>query len=56
VVRSVLILAAERFKDIPPLTEVLAETESEESIHKYDVRASHRTTISELTSALDRSR
>ncbi|MDE1836281.1 MAG: GTP cyclohydrolase I FolE2 [Euryarchaeota archaeon] len=48
VIRSLLTLAAERFPELPDGVEVFAETQSEESIHKYDVRAEHRASLGEL--------
>ena len=55
VVRALLTLTAERFPELPGTTEVVAETRSEESIHKYDVRAEHRALLQELrTNAVGR--
>lgn len=48
VLREVLGLVALRFPDLPDGTEVSAQTQSEESIHKYDVRADHRMTFGEI--------
>lgn len=48
VVRALLTLTAERFPALPGSTDVLAETRSEESIHKYDVRAEHRALLRDL--------
>jgi GTP cyclohydrolase-4 len=48
VVRSVLTLSAGAFPQLPDSTGVIVETESEESIHKYNVRAEHRTLLGEL--------
>ena len=48
VVRDALRFAAQNFRDLPDSTEVIVETESEESIHKYNVRAWHRSTMGEL--------
>ncbi len=51
VVRDALRFAAQNFRSLPDSTKVLVETESEESIHKYNVRASHRSTMGELRQA-----
>lgn len=51
VIRELLRLAVERFPHLPESVEVRAETQSEESIHKYDVRAEHRATLGELRHA-----
>lgn len=51
VIRSVLILTGRHFPNLPATTEVVAETDSEESIHKYNVRAEHRTTMDTLRQA-----
>jgi GTP cyclohydrolase FolE2 len=48
VLRSTLTLAAERFTNLPDSVEVEAITESEESIHKYNVRAEHHVTMGSL--------
>ncbi len=48
VLREVLRLTSERFPELPDDVEVLAETRSEESIHKYDVRAEHHVLLGEL--------
>ncbi len=48
VLRELLSGLPARFPGLPDEVEVRAETVSEESIHKYDVRASHRTTLGEL--------
>ncbi|MCL4308235.1 MAG: GTP cyclohydrolase MptA [Candidatus Thermoplasmatota archaeon] len=51
VLRELLAGLPARFPHLPDEVEVRAETVSEESIHKYDVRASHRTTLGELRRA-----
>ncbi len=51
VIRSVLLLARQQFARLPGSTEVVAETDSEESIHKYNVKAEHRTTLDALRAA-----
>ena len=48
VVRAALSLLAERFPQLPDTTGVEVATRSEESIHKYDVRAEHRSTLGAL--------
>jgi GTP cyclohydrolase IV len=48
VMRDLLSGVVSRFADLPPETIVVAETVSEESIHKYDVTASHRMPLGEL--------
>jgi len=48
VIRSVLYLTGRKFAHLPDDVEVRAETQSEESIHKYDVRAEHTATLGEL--------
>ncbi len=48
VVRDLLSALPARFPTLPDSTEVRASTVSEESIHKYDVEASHRLTLGEL--------
>lgn len=48
VVRDLLTDLPKRFPSLPDAVVVRAETRSEESIHKYDVRASHQTTLGEL--------
>ncbi len=48
VVRDALGYAAQNFRNLPDSAEVIVETESEESIHKYNVRAWHRSTLGEL--------
>ena len=48
VLRDLLASLPGRFPSLPPSTTVRALTVSEESIHKYDVVASHRTTIGEI--------
>lgn len=51
VIRDLLASVPARFPDLPDTVVVRAETVSEESIHKYDVRASHHTTLGELRQA-----
>lgn len=51
VIRDLLASLPARFPDLPGSVVVRAETVSEESIHKYDVRAAHRTTIQDLRRA-----
>ncbi|EQD34683.1 protein containing DUF198 [mine drainage metagenome] len=48
VVRDLLASLPARFPTVPDSTGVFAATVSEESIHKYDVEASHRLTFAEL--------
>jgi len=48
VVRDLLGSLPARFADLPDATGVRASTVSEESIHKYNAEASHRTTLGEL--------
>jgi GTP cyclohydrolase IV len=48
VLRDVLAGVPRRFPGLPDSTVVSAETRSEESIHKYDVTASHRASLEEL--------
>jgi GTP cyclohydrolase IV len=48
VIRDLLSGVVSRFEDLPDDAVVIAETLSEESIHKYDVSASHRMTMGEL--------
>jgi GTP cyclohydrolase-4 len=48
VLRDLLMSLPERFPALPPATVVRVRTVSEESIHKYDVVAEHRTTMGEL--------
>jgi GTP cyclohydrolase IV len=48
VLRDLLASLPERFPDLPDGTVVRAGTVSEESIHKYNVEASHRLTLGEL--------
>ncbi|MCI4336674.1 MAG: GTP cyclohydrolase MptA [Thermoplasmata archaeon] len=48
VMRDLLSSLPKRFPSLPDAVGVLAETWSEESIHKYDVVASHDTTLGEL--------
>jgi GTP cyclohydrolase IV len=48
VLRDLLHSMPERFPSLPDTTGLRAETTSEESIHKYDVVAEHRTTLGEL--------
>ncbi len=51
VLRELLADLPVRFPLLPDEVEVRAETVSEESIHKYNVRASHRTTLGALRRA-----
>lgn len=51
VLRDVLAGVPSRFPELPAGTVVYAETRSEESIHKYDVTASHRASLDELRRA-----
>ncbi len=51
VIRDLLADIPTRFPSLPDSVIVRAETVSEESIHKYDVRASHRTTLRDLRMA-----
>lgn len=48
VLRDLLASLPDRFPGLPDSVGVSASTVSEESIHKYDVQASHRTTFGEL--------
>jgi GTP cyclohydrolase IV len=48
VLRDLLTSLPERFPGLPDATTVRASTVSEESIHKYNVEASHRLTLGEL--------
>ncbi len=48
VLRDLLASLPERFPGVPDAAEVRASTVSEESIHKYNVEASHRVTLGEL--------
>ena len=48
VVRDLLASVPERFPALPDATVVRASTQSEESIHKYNVEASHRIPLGEL--------
>ncbi|MCI4341488.1 MAG: GTP cyclohydrolase MptA [Thermoplasmata archaeon] len=48
VMRDLLSGVVGRFADLPDETLVIVETVSEESIHKYDVTASHRMRLGEL--------
>ncbi|MCI4355417.1 MAG: GTP cyclohydrolase, FolE2/MptA family, partial [Thermoplasmata archaeon] len=48
VLRDLLASLPRAFPDLPNSTVVRAETRSEESIHKYDVVAEHRTTFGAL--------
>ncbi len=48
VVRAILSLLVERLPRLPDATDVEVATRSEESIHKYDVRAEHRSTLGAL--------
>lgn len=51
VIRALFTEIPSRFPKLPDSVVVRAETVSEESIHKYDVRASHRTTLKDLRQA-----
>jgi GTP cyclohydrolase-4 len=51
VLRDLLVSVPARFPALPGATGVRVRTVSEESIHKYDVVAEHRTTIAQLRSA-----
>jgi GTP cyclohydrolase-4 len=51
VLRDLLSSLPGRFPQLPDPTAVRAETVSEESIHKYDVVAAHRTTVGEIRRA-----
>ncbi|MGD0588009.1 MAG: GTP cyclohydrolase MptA [Thermoplasmata archaeon] len=48
VLRDLLASLPERFRNVPDTTLVRASTVSEESIHKYNVEASHQVTFGEL--------
>ena len=48
VLRSLLNGLPDRFAELPDAVGIRAETVSEESIHKYNVVAAHRTTLGEL--------
>ena len=48
VLRDLLASLPARFPDLPATAGLRAETTSEESIHKYNVVAAHRTTLGEL--------
>ena len=48
VLRDLLASLPERFPDVPDDVQVVASTVSEESIHKYNVEASHRVSLGEL--------
>ncbi|MCI4323638.1 MAG: GTP cyclohydrolase MptA [Thermoplasmata archaeon] len=50
VVRDLLNEVLRRFPELPDAARVRVETTSEESIHKYDVSASHAATLGELRS------
>ncbi len=54
VLRDLFASLPERFADLPDSTGVRAATVSEESIHKYNVEASHRLTLGELRRSADR--
>jgi GTP cyclohydrolase IV len=54
VLRDLLSSLPERFPSLPDGTVVRANTVSEESIHKYNVEASHRLTLGELRRSADR--
>jgi len=54
VLRDLLASLTERFPSLPDSVAVRASTVSEESIHKYNVEASHRTTFAELRHPGDR--
>jgi len=53
VLRDLLASLPERFPNLPDDTTVRAGTVSEESIHKYNVEASHRLTLGELRRSSD---
>jgi GTP cyclohydrolase IV len=53
VLRDLLASIPERFPGLPDGTLVRANTVSEESIHKYNVEASHRLTLGELRRSAD---
>jgi len=55
VVRSVLKLVMEKYCDLPDDTEVIARSESEESIHKHNAFAERVTTLGELKAEIKRS-
>jgi GTP cyclohydrolase IV len=48
VIRDLLVSLPGRFPGLPPTTVVRAWTKSEESIHKYNVEASHRVALGEI--------
>jgi len=48
VLRSLLTGLPQRFPELPDTVGIYAQTVSEESIHKYNVMAAHRTTLGEL--------
>ncbi|MHB1434586.1 MAG: GTP cyclohydrolase MptA [Thermoplasmata archaeon] len=48
VLRSLLVSLPDRFPELPDSVGIRAQTVSEESIHKYNVVAAHRTTFREL--------
>ncbi len=52
VLRDLLASLPERFTALPDSTVVRARTVSEESIHKYDVEASHQLTLGEIRRSL----
>ncbi len=52
VLRDLLASLPERFPDLPDTTVVRAHTVSEESIHKYDVEASHALALGEIRRSL----
>ena len=52
VLRDLLASLPERFPDLPDSTVVRAHTVSEESIHKYDVEASHALALGEIRRSL----
>ncbi|MCI4331455.1 MAG: GTP cyclohydrolase MptA [Thermoplasmata archaeon] len=54
VVRELLSHTGRQFPQLPDSAVVTAETRSEESIHKYDVEASHSATIGELRAGSSR--
>jgi len=54
VLRDLLASLPERFRTVPDSTVVRASTVSEESIHKYNVEASHQVTLGELRHSGDR--
>ena len=51
VLRDLLRALPQRFPNVPDDVTVRASTVSEESVHKYNVEASHRITLGELRHA-----